>query len=383
MKLAQSKGFIFGFVFALVLTMGFGTAFAEPDYDGMVTRIENFYASAMKNYKAGNKKQAKLDAEAAYFQVFENMEGPIRVNISARKNYYFEGEFSEIRKMIVEGKPIAAVDERVQILIKDLRAVAQELKGGFVLQAEPGLGEEPDGSKQAKAQSGEILAAWKNDLDLIRVRLKGAVDAVKLKDRTRAQEFVLQALFDGYIKTLLEEGVKKHESPIKAAQMRREFLVVLQKVRDGESTATVERSANALIKNVEDVVVGLPLIRGAVAKSAPLMVTKDTIPNKDWRKIGNEMMAAVEKAMKTFKSGDHKAASLEVQSIYFDIFEGTKLEVSIGVLDQVLMVEMEAVFGNILRGMAAGASEADLREEIKVLNSQLEDGLALLKKAKK
>ena len=38
----------------------------------------------------------------AYFEVFENLEGPIRINISARKSYEMESAFGEIRRMIGE-----------------------------------------------------------------------------------------------------------------------------------------------------------------------------------------------------------------------------------------------------------------------------------------
>lgn len=46
--------------------------------------------------------QARRTVQMAYFEVFENLEGPIRINISARKSYEMESAFGEIRRMIGE-----------------------------------------------------------------------------------------------------------------------------------------------------------------------------------------------------------------------------------------------------------------------------------------
>ncbi len=43
---------------------------------------------------------AKTEVQMAYFEIFENLEGPIRINFSAQKSYQMEATFGEIRKMI-------------------------------------------------------------------------------------------------------------------------------------------------------------------------------------------------------------------------------------------------------------------------------------------
>ncbi len=355
---------------------------AEPDYDDMVSRIEGFFNKALTAYKAGDAKQAQLNAEAAYFQVFENMEGPIRVNISAKKNFILESEFSGIRKMMKNGEPYEATEERVRALLVDLRKVAAELKGGFVLKAEGTAGDEAS-TPAAGESKGTIDRTWQLDLDLIRMKLKVAVDAVKLDNRERAQEFVLQGYFDGYKSTLLEDAVSQYVSAEKGAQLGDGFVQIVGQIRGGESAATIEKQVASLLSDLQKTLVGLPLVRGAVGKAAPRLVTKDTIPDKDWPKIGAEMMAAVEEAMVTFQGGDHTGASRKIQSIYFDVFEETKLEISIGVLDQDLMLGMEGTFGEILRGMAEGQPEKDIRENIDSLGADLDRALELLAEAKK
>jgi len=350
---------------------------AEHDYDGMVKRIETFFSTALTHYKAGNKEQAKLDAEAAYFQVFENMEGPIRVNISAKKNYILEAEFSGIRKMVIKGDPYDEIELRISYLVTDLKKVAAELKGGFVIKAEPAAGE------AVAVSPGKIDSTWLLDLDLIRMRLKSCADACKVDNRSKAQEFILQALFDGYKNTLLEQAVEKHVSAERSLELTDGFMKVIGLVRNGESIAAIQKQSAALLGEIEKNLKGLPLVRGAVGKAAPRLVTKDTIPDNDWPGIGREMMKALESAMQTFKNGDSAGASQQVQSIYFDIFEGTKLEVSIGVLDDQLMLGMESIFGDIVRGMSAGEPADSLWDSIDDLRSDLDLALQLLEKVKK
>ena len=82
-------------------------------------------------------------------------------------------------------------------------------------------------------------------------------------------------------------------------------------------------------------------------------------------------------------SGDKKGAFNAVQSIYFDSFEGTKLEISIGVLYQELMLSMEDIFGSIIRGMEAGLPVKKIRGYRDDLNEKLKEALELLAAEKK
>ena len=61
---------------------------------------------------------AKTEVQMAYFEIFENLEGPIRINFSAQKSYQMEATFGEIRKMIGEGKPMNEVQAKINGLKK-------------------------------------------------------------------------------------------------------------------------------------------------------------------------------------------------------------------------------------------------------------------------
>src|SRR6266508_4455653 len=81
-------------------------------YKAMADEISGLLTEALSQYKKGNVEEAKLKTQAAYFEVFENLEGPIRVNVSAKANYELEEEFTAIRKMILRKEPVPAVEKR-------------------------------------------------------------------------------------------------------------------------------------------------------------------------------------------------------------------------------------------------------------------------------
>ncbi len=373
-----------GLLVVLLLCFLPGSGLAVPDYQGMAKRIEGYFNKALKLYKAGKIEEAKISAQDAYFKVFENMEGPIRVNISAKKNYLLEEEFSGIRDMIKNKKPYEAVKDRAQSLVSEIYNVAKELEGGFVLKAESAYGDSLEETIAATTpESGKIPEVWKLDLDMIQTEMKSALDALKLKNDARAQESALQAYFGGYRSTLLEKAVTSHRSPQKNQELVEYFMRIIELIRAGETDTTVRPHVQALLTALSQELVELPLVRGAVAKAAPRLVTRDTIPDKDWEKIGSDMMADIEKAIAKYVSGDKKGAFNAVQSIYFDSFEGTKLEISIGVLYQELMLSMEDIFGSIIRGMEAGLPVKKIRGYRDDLNEKLKEALELLAAEKK
>src|SRR3989304_2076925 len=102
-------------VSAMALTGSISSVRANEklNYKGMVEEIGGIFNEALSLYKKGNAQEAKLKAQSAYLEVFENLEGPIRINVSARKNYELEQEFIAIRKMIVAKEPAAAIEKRI------------------------------------------------------------------------------------------------------------------------------------------------------------------------------------------------------------------------------------------------------------------------------
>ena len=67
--------------------------------DDITQRLNHNRNNFLKKTKLMN---AKTEVQMAYFEIFENLEGPIRINFSAQKSYQMEATFGEIRKMIGE-----------------------------------------------------------------------------------------------------------------------------------------------------------------------------------------------------------------------------------------------------------------------------------------
>lgn len=98
-----------------VLTLVSGLALpmsarAARDSRGMIERIDVFLADAATLNRAGDVEAAKTSAQKACFEVFENPEGPIRVNLSAKKTLALDSEFAEIRRMIIRGVALLGPD---------------------------------------------------------------------------------------------------------------------------------------------------------------------------------------------------------------------------------------------------------------------------------
>ncbi len=107
---------------AFLSVTGMAQTFAALDYRGMVDRIGAFLDEAVVLYRAGQADEAKAKVDQSYFEVFENLEGPIRVNISSKKNNELEAEFGAIRTMIKEGKPLDQVESRIKLHMAGRRA---------------------------------------------------------------------------------------------------------------------------------------------------------------------------------------------------------------------------------------------------------------------
>ncbi|TID26122.1 iron permease, partial [Avibacterium paragallinarum] len=115
----------------------FFTAFsqASENYQQWVNDIQNRLTKTDELYQQNQIDDARTEVQMAYFEVFENLEGPIRINFSAQKSYQMEAMFGEIRKMIGEGKPLNEVQAKINQLKQDLQAVLPVLEQGHQLNA--------------------------------------------------------------------------------------------------------------------------------------------------------------------------------------------------------------------------------------------------------
>ncbi len=97
------------------------------NYDGHVNDIKNRLDRAYQLYSTGNKAEAKTVVQSAYFEVFENLEGPIRINISSKKAYLMESKFTKIRKMVKDEESPEVLKSAMDRLIEELYEVLPDI----------------------------------------------------------------------------------------------------------------------------------------------------------------------------------------------------------------------------------------------------------------
>lgn len=163
----------------------------KNDYAAMVNQIDKLLQEALPLYENGDIDQAKRKVQSAYFEIFENLEGPIRINISAKKNYEFEEAFGEIRRLIVERGPLPSLQTKVTTLVSDLHGILGQIEGGHELTAAKPIG----GAQAAQAQLIQTRDWRKVSQDLL-TRTKQAISLYEKGQKIEARQAIQDTYFD-------------------------------------------------------------------------------------------------------------------------------------------------------------------------------------------
>lgn len=349
---------------------GIVQAFAAPDYRGMVDRIGAFLNEAVVLYRAGQVEDAKSKVDQSYFEVFENLEGPIRVNISSRKNNDLEAEFGAIRTMIKEGKPPEEVESRIKRHMAELRALLPVLESGFQLKAEPSA----EAHHKPAAQPKPVEARWLARVDTIGKLLQQASAAYEGGDKVAARGLIIKAQFDGYKNSQLETAIRQHVSQQRDAEFNAKFERILGLVRDGEPASMVRASSEVLVGEITDELPGLPLIESAKSPKGEASAE----PRKDWRKVQADILRAMSAAIAAYREGQAAKAVALVQDTYFDLFEASGMESRIGARDATFKSQLEGQFSKLVGQMKSGAPAADLDGTAAAMSADLGRAAAML-----
>lgn len=345
-------------------------ATAAPDYRGMVDRIGAFLNEAVVLYRAGQVEDAKSKVDQSYFEVFENLEGPIRVNISSKKNNELEAEFGAIRAMIKEGKPPEEVESRIKRHMAELRALLHVLESGFQLKAEPSA----EAHHKLAAQPKPVEARWLARVDTIGKLLQQASAAYEGGDKVAARGLIIKAQFDGYKNSQLETAIRQHVSQQRDAEFNAEFERILGLVRDGEPASMVRASSEVLVGEIKDELPGLPLIESAKSPKGEASAE----PRKDWRKVQADILRAMSAAIAAYREGQAAKAVALVQDTYFDLFEASGMESRIGARDATFKSQLEGQFSKLVGQMKSGAPAADLDGTAAAMSADLGRAAAML-----
>lgn len=347
------------------------------DIKGRLDKTAAFYAD-------GKIPEAREAVQMAYFEVFENLEGPIRINISAKKSAELEATFGQIRKMIGNGRPAADVNARIDWLRKELDAALPVLAGGHRLVAE---------GQHGGHENDAIAPYWKIQLRVIDDRLAEAVSAYEKGNYALAREKTLRAQFDGFKNSELEIAVRRHRSTKQASAINLQFSALMGLAARPAPPPIFEfgYEVTTLLQDIADLLPELPLVReehnlnpdGTPAASSATMAA-DTAPDRDWKAVSVQINDAVTAAIARYASGDPadtKAAMMAVQDAYFDLFEATGMENKVGARDASFKTIIEGHFTRIVSLMKAGQPVASLHEQAALLAADLDRAAAALGKA--
>lgn len=119
-------------VLVLVFLLPAVPVFAAPKtWNDVVNDINAELQKAEEAYRRGDVPGAKNGVNEAYFGPYEGsqMEKAVRLNISAQANAQIEAKFREIKKAMTGKKDIAEIESQVAELIRELRALANQMDG--------------------------------------------------------------------------------------------------------------------------------------------------------------------------------------------------------------------------------------------------------------
>ncbi len=370
------KGFVIAFLCVFMLST---TAQAAViDYQAAAKDINSRLDKAIALYNAGDADKAKRTVQMAYFEVFEGLEGPVRINYSQKYSYQLENKFGEIRKLITARAPQDKVKQEIVWLQQQVASVPAKLKAGHQLVAE-----------SSDDHQGDVLPYWREQvvnidnwvnqgLAIYRQSAQGS-DQQQQNRRDQAKALIKKAQFTGYKNSDLETAIRLHRSGGQAAQYNDRFLALQQlagKPFTPQTLVAFGYQVSTLLSDLKDDLHGLPATRDS--QQPQTQQTASDVPQKDWQQVAININASIAKAIKTYQQGDVSDAMMAVQDTYFDHFEATGMENAIGARDTAFKSELEGYFTRIVSQMKAGSKVDDIHAQQQALSQGLDKGVAML-----
>ncbi len=326
--------------------------FAAPDYDRLAGEIKTRLNKGAELYQQGDVDKGKTAVQMAYFEVFENLEGPIRINVSAAVSFELESQFGEIRKMMVQGAP----PEQVQASIDDLnrgiaKALAEVKKSGHSVTG---------AQIMTEVDISSIDPVWLDGYKLTEGLLHDFLDAYSRGSYDEADTLLTKAQFTGYKNSLLETGIRRGISTKRDYYYNNTFSELHKKAKAMAPDAEITEIVNTLLTNLLSDTQGLPMVDKALTDRQRRDRQNAAQPAKDWQKITVNLFAEIDNALSLYKDGKVDQAKMAVQNSYFDIFEASGMEQQVAMVDSNLKLEMEGYFTRLVAQMKAGKPATEL-----------------------
>ena len=358
-------------LFSLLISV---SVWATTNYAPFIEDIEQRLDKTAELYSQQQTDEARRTVQMAYFEVFENLEGPIRINISASKSYEMESAFGEIRRMIGEKKPIAEVQSRIDWLKASLREVEPVLDGGHRLVAE---------EQHSALTRTDIAVHWQESFRTIDDLLAQAENDYQSGSYATASQHVQQAHYQGFKNSEMEMSVRQNRSAKDAAAINQQFSALIALAAQPDRLNDVSYQVTTLLQDIEDILPGLPTTRDEQQVAAPQTVDNSPAAAQEstranWGEVADGINQSIQDAIARYQRGEAQNAILDVQDSYFDRFEASGMENKIGSRDSAFKTTLEAYFTRLVSLMKAGQPVDRLQSEASALKQDLQKAVTML-----
>lgn len=401
-------------IFKIILFLSFflaNSALARvDDYINEANLIKDILKQSIETYKKGDNLSAKKLSEDAYFQHFENMEGPIGRNIG-KKAIAMERKFVNLRRMYKDKATLTQINALIDSLYYDLDEVAPILQKGYRLKAEASdtsynkaeaekSSLEANAKREADAEaliaqmmgmdkkdlaqsslatqastptnntskltddnaSADLQAAAAMDtrlqfiLDNISTKFSEAANAFKEKNYQESKDFLNNALFNDYRNTKVEILVNKFTKAGNDQKIQQAVRTLIRQINDAKID---EKGLRDGLDNIEEQIFDVFLqIPNSELVNLQISGFNDETKGKDYAKVSDDIKVALNGILKNY---DGFSASIvdDLQGVYLDIFEASGMENKIGAVDSGLKLKIESLFS---KGVALIKASADKKE---------------------
>ena len=359
------------FQLAFLLFCSFFSALSyAADYNAWADDIKSRLDKTALLYQQNQIDDAKTEVQMAYFEVFENLEGPIRINFSAQKSYQMEATFGEIRKMISEGKSQAEVQERINWLKTELDNVLPSLAEGHQLNAE---------AQHGTYDNQDILPYWQQSFKTIDDLLASAIEAYQAGDLAQAKKLVQQAQYDGFKNSEMEMSIRNNRAASISADINQQFYNLIKISDQPDQLNNLGYQTTQLLQTIEEQLPNLPTTRDEQnVQNTEQSAVENGQDSQDWAAISQDINNRIQQAIQTYQNGEGKKAILAVQDAYFDVFEATGMENKIGSRDANFKTQIEGYFTRLVGLMKANESADKLQAQAQGLSQDLAQGVTML-----
>ncbi|VEH66591.1 high-affinity Fe2+/Pb2+ permease [Rodentibacter pneumotropicus] len=269
---------------------------AQDNYQQWVADITTRLDKTAALLQQNNPDDARTEVQMAYFEVFENLEGPIRINFSAQKSYQMEATFGEIRKMIGEGKPLDEIQTKINGLKQALQEVLPALAEGHKLDAD---------GQHSVYQNTQILPYWQQSFKTIDDLLAQAIEAYEQGNFTKAKQSFQQAQYDGYKNSEMEMAVRTHRSSEQSAAINQQFYNLIRLSEQADQMTEIAYQSTNLLQDIEELLPALPTTREEQNQQDNVAQSGENA-QQDWQKIADQVNQGIQQAISLYKKANRK-----------------------------------------------------------------------------